>query len=207
MNNYVSRLLVIMTLLALALAMSACGFEESCDNTQAQMVTISSSNGDFRIDAYEASRSNATAQTTGTGVTLACNYRGAIPWGNVSYADAKNACLDAGKRLCTETEWMAACGAANAYPYGDTYQKDTCNMSGVAATTGAKSSCKSAKGVYDMSGNLHEWVEGGKLMGGSYFSQNGDELSCSSVKSVPDALSFVPSEDVGFRCCQDVSTL
>lgn len=197
-----SILSLIISLFFISLTFSGCDFDEVCDATEAPMVTI----GDFSIDAYEASRSNATQDTMGTGVTLACNYKNSVPWSNVTYEDAKNACLDAGKRLCTKEEWLSACGAEGAYPYGDSYQKGTCNDGGVESDPTGKSGCKSAKNVYDLSGNLREWVEGGSLMGGSYLSSTPEELAC-SAKAVADPLSFSNITDVGFRCCKDLSTL
>lgn len=184
-------------------ALSACSMDATCDYTESQTVLIHSENGDFYIDAYEASRANATAETYGTGVTLACNYKNAAPWAFITYEDAYNACYDAGKRLCTKEEWMAAC--AQNYPYGATYIEGQCNDSGLEyANTGSYSGCATATGVFDLSGNLREWVEGGYFMGGSYDSV-ANALSCSSAEKVNDYLNYSPTSADGFRCCQDVS--
>ena len=45
-----------------------------------------------------------------------------FPQSNISGVQAQQACEGAGKRLCTDAEWLRACrGAAdNIYPYGDT---------------------------------------------------------------------------------------
>ena len=176
-----------------------------CESNEAPMVQLNSPDGAFLIDAYEASRSNATASTEGNGVTLACNYRGTIPWGNVTYEDARNACMDAGKRLCTKAEWMAACGQV--YPYGGSYADGKCTgpNANESSATGAKSSCKTSSGIFDMSGNVREWVEGGTLMGGAYNSTTADELKCGAAQSPQNYDTYSPNRGDGFRCCQDVA--
>lgn len=192
---------VILALLFMITTMiSGCLFDEQCE-TEAQSIKI----GQVYIDKYEASRVNATAETQGTGISLACNYAQTLPWTSVTYEDAKNACLDAGKRLCTKEEWMSACGTA--YPYGSSHQAGTCNDStsdeGSVLPAGSKSGCKSSAGVFDMSGNVREWVEEGLLMGGSYNSDKNDS-KCSAFMQV-NINSYVPTPGDGFRCCQDVS--
>lgn len=185
---------------------TACLFDEACD-VEAGSVLVSSATGDFYIDAYEASRANATELTAGTGTSLACNYRNTVPWTNVTYADARNACLDAGKRLCTRAEWQTACGTY--FPYGEQYAPGTCHVATddlEPDITGRSAGCKTSSGIYDLSGNVAEWVEGGYLMGGTYMS-NGPDGACSSAKQVHDYLSFVPDISVGFRCCSDASDL
>jgi formylglycine-generating enzyme len=54
---------------------------------------------------------------------------GVKPQAYVSRVEATRACDNAGKRLCSVSEWHQACrGPAKAtYPYGATYQKDRCN--------------------------------------------------------------------------------
>ena len=182
-----------LTFALFSLVLLSCEMDETCDYSEADMVSVQSASGPFRIDAYEASRGNATADTQGTGVTLACNYRNAMPWSSISYEDARNACLDAGKRLCTKEEWQAACEGT----------QTGCNLNGdlmaEAHASGASASCRSKVGAYDMVGNLREWVEGGFLMGGSYL-----DATASCATSLQSANVYGPStEEVGFRCCED----
>ncbi|MCL2325510.1 MAG: hypothetical protein FWC40_03260 [Proteobacteria bacterium] len=185
--------------LAAALLCNACEglFGSTCEN-DTPMIRVSAQNTldhDFEIDVFEASRTNASEDSMGLGITTACSYRSVLPWGNVTYQDALNACLDAGKRLCTRAEWQAACG-------NSTFQSGTCNDSGIESLpAGQKSGCRTSVGAYDMVGNLREWVEEGVLMGGSY---NDNTPSCSSALSVGDAFTYRPTASDGFRCCRDV---
>jgi formylglycine-generating enzyme required for sulfatase activity len=89
--------------------------------------TVTAGTQTFRIDTFEA------AIIDGKAVSGKHN----VPAIGISWEKAKAACEAAGKRLCTEPEWVAACqGAAavddngngeyaddmiegNAYPYGD----------------------------------------------------------------------------------------
>jgi formylglycine-generating enzyme required for sulfatase activity len=59
----------------------------------------------------------------------ALSLEGAVPQGYVSGAQAAAACTEAGKRLCTDAEWLRACrGPTGAtYPYGDTRMPGVCN--------------------------------------------------------------------------------
>ena len=54
---------------------------------------------------------------------------GAVPQGYINQTQASAACANAGKRLCTDTEWLRACrGPSNfTYPYGNTRQAGVCN--------------------------------------------------------------------------------
>jgi formylglycine-generating enzyme required for sulfatase activity len=54
---------------------------------------------------------------------------GVVPQGYVDQVQASEACLAAGKRLCTDAEWLRACrGAAQTtYPYGDDLLGGVCN--------------------------------------------------------------------------------
>lgn len=66
----------------------------------------------------------------GGGQTLvAYSVAGAIPQGQISGIQAGSACAGAGKRLCTNTEWLSACRGpdTNVYPYGDIRQPGVCN--------------------------------------------------------------------------------
>lgn len=69
--------------------------------------------------------------------------------------------------------------------------------------TGARAECTNAYGVYDMVGNLHEWIDDpdGTFRGGYYMdtSKNGD--GCSYRTTAHDFTYHDYS--TGFRCCMD----
>jgi hypothetical protein len=113
---------------------------------------------------------------------------GAVPQGYISQNQAAQACTEAGKRLCADDEWVAACrGSKNSqYPYGKDEKLGTCNdrrdqhpaveylestdafaklehpcinqVPNSVLLTGAKTECTTPEGVFDMVGNLHEWT-------------------------------------------------
>ncbi len=54
---------------------------------------------------------------------------GAVPQGYINQVQAAAACALAGKRLCTDGEWLRACRGpdGNTYPYGDVLEPGVCN--------------------------------------------------------------------------------
>ena len=161
---------------------------------------------------------------------------GVIPQGYLSADRAQSACESAGKRLCSEAEWVTACRgqARQDYPYGDRYEQGACNvfredhpsaiLHGNAARyhddprngtlvvagrtllleTGASKRCASRWGddaIFDMVGNLDEWVadEAGVFVGGFY--SRGTRAGCfSRVGAHPRRYS---DYSTGTRCCKD----
>ncbi len=202
---------VLCALSAFFLFTSCDAFEDDlCDTAlDTAMIRVSGTSlgYDYMIDVFEASRSNASLETQGTGVTDACSYKNTIPWTNVTFQDAMDACENAGKRLCTRDEWQAACVLGGEFPYGDSYNVSTCNASGSVAASGSHVACKTPTGVYDLSGNVSELVTVGKdeysIMGGSYNSKEND-LVCVGSSAKYSVLKFNPQPSVGFRCCKDV---
>jgi hypothetical protein len=69
-------------------------------------------------------------QTSHSFTPRAVSRPGVVPQGYLSYYTAKKACTNAGKRLCTEKEWVTACGGEHGlkYPYGDHYKVFACNV-------------------------------------------------------------------------------
>lgn len=61
--------------------------------------------------------------------TRAVSIEAAVPQAYINGLQAADACAEAGKRLCTDAEWLRACQgpAGTTYPYGDTRQPGVCN--------------------------------------------------------------------------------
>ncbi len=65
---------------------------------------------------------------------MAVSERGKVPQGHISREEAEQACFNAGKRLCTNDEWLEACKGKKAtkYPYGEEREDGACNDRGVS---------------------------------------------------------------------------
>jgi sulfatase modifying factor 1 len=104
----------------------------------------------------------------------------------VDWHDARALCASEGKRLCQESEWVAACEGPRhtPFPYGYARDPDVCNHDNLyqdpslekiyakdarvaerellrldqAVPSGARPGCTSDLGVHDLTGNVDEWV-------------------------------------------------
>src|SRR5215510_10596674 len=85
-----------------------------------------------------------------------------LPSAFITWFQAQEACANAGKRLPTSAEWQV--GANGTPDPGPDNGTTDCNVGDGATVvnnalpTGARSSCVSARGAFDMVGNLAEWV-------------------------------------------------
>jgi hypothetical protein len=114
------------------------------------------------------------------------NRAGAHPPWMVSWFDAEATCGSQGKRLCFESEWVAACEGPDKtpFPYGFSRDNAKCNIDNAwikpsladvyskdpetrgrelarldqSVVSGALPDCVSGFGVHDMTGNFDEWV-------------------------------------------------
>ncbi|MBD3240604.1 MAG: SUMF1/EgtB/PvdO family nonheme iron enzyme [Chitinivibrionales bacterium] len=128
------------------------------------------------------------------------NRRDEVPKREVSFDEARELCAKQGKRLCTTAEWEYACSGLEGYtyPYGNSYDETTCNTSGAKGvmTSGSRPNCVSKFGLYDMSGNVFEWVVKGDdspmLMGGPL----------SKCQTVSPGLDGRAKPLTGLRCCK-----
>ena len=177
-------------------------------------------------------------QRSGTYEYRAVSRPDVIPQGYMSGVTAEHACRAAGKRLCTEVEWVTACRGESRtrHPYGDKYRPGVCNIHreahpsvvlrgdwGAKLTdprmnlmhsdgdpllrpTGQSPACVSRWGddvIYDMVGNLDEWVDhrAGLFLGGFY--ARATRRGC-LARIWTHAVSHVDFS-TGFRCCRDTA--
>lgn len=114
------------------------------------------------------------------------NEQGGHPPVMVSWFDAGAACEAKGKRLCYESEWVAACEGPEEkpFPYGWARSSESCNIDNrwispslkkiysrdpavrdpelarldQSKPSGSMPGCVSDFGVYDLTGNFDEWA-------------------------------------------------
>jgi formylglycine-generating enzyme required for sulfatase activity len=128
------------------------------------------------------------------------------PMENVNWHEANAYCLKVGKRLPTEWEWEYAARGGSAYAYywgdamDDAYAWYKGNSNKQTHPVGEKK--PNAFGLYDMSGNVWEWMAsdhelGGKVQrGGSWRNNAISERSSHRILSNP----IYRYHYVGFRC-------
>lgn len=114
------------------------------------------------------------------------NEKGAHPPVMVDWYDAMGQCAALGKRLCYESEWVAACEGPDEtpFPHGWERSAEKCNIDNTwiepslkkiyskdpgvsgpelarldqSVPSGSKPECVSGYGVYDLTGNFDEWA-------------------------------------------------
>ncbi|WP_437922675.1 SUMF1/EgtB/PvdO family nonheme iron enzyme [Sorangium sp. So ce291] len=106
---------------------------------------MASVRGEFCIDRFEAStvellpdggeRRHSPFEPVGKLKVKALSRRGVKPQAYISRNQAEAACQNAGKRLCTDEEWVTACKGkrATVFPYGRERERGACNDSGVSS--------------------------------------------------------------------------
>ena len=133
--------------------------------------------------------------------------KGRTPQTKVDFGTAAGVCKGRGKRLCTDKEWLRACrgrGGAS-FPYGKSFNPGKCNTEDdegderSLAKSGRFKSCRSALGLYDMSGNVAEWTSSKTVRGGDYTSSDEDAACNGGGRRSPGTR----RPFIGFRCCSD----
>jgi formylglycine-generating enzyme required for sulfatase activity len=167
-----------------------------------------------------------------------------VPVGGIDWCDAWAFCAWGHKHLCgaigggtldfnsypgspSPSEWYNACsrGGARALPYGNQYNPTWCNGApvgmGAAAAVGTFPQCVGGyPGLFDMSGNVSEFIDGCSttpdtscgtgpdcdlclLVGGGFLSgaDGGWNIDCSYANQVYRSSTYV---DNGLRCCADL---
>src|SRR5262249_20761411 len=115
----------------------------------------------------------------------------------------------------SKSAWFNACsaGGTQSYPYGNVYDPLACNGNDYglheALPVGSLSGCVGGyPGIFDLSGNVREWVDACNLSGGGDASLD----SCLTAggnynaNNVACSFSFASKRyeaywDIGFRCC------
>ena len=172
----------------------------------------------FFMDTFEASWDEVGGP--------AISEVGRVPVIGASWHQAAAACEAAGRRMCTEEEWIAACQGARpvdddrdgefaddyiegwSYPYSDFYRREACWDEGDLSEnrpmyTGSREGCRSRDNVFDLVGNLQEWAgtsaEDAVLLGGAYY--NREKSRCYRRNDTFGA--GLRNATTGFRCCAD----
>ncbi|MBC8071396.1 MAG: SUMF1/EgtB/PvdO family nonheme iron enzyme [Deltaproteobacteria bacterium] len=126
-----------------------------------------------------------------------------IPRTQVDHAEAVQACEGRGARLCSTPEWRRACkGPSNfRHPYGARAELDRCNGASASGAvqdlsrSGARDACVTQSGVFDLEGNVAEWVSEAAALGGDSATRS---PSC-DTRVKPSAQTRAAT--LGFRCC------
>jgi hypothetical protein len=131
-----------------------------------------------------------------------------VPTTGVSFTDAQRLCADRGRRLCSRAEWRRACMGVEkrAVPYGLAPMRGRCRTDAdpdldpeaKPGQSGARSKCVTPEGVFDLVGNVAEWVAEGTAVGGTFSAAS--PTCTTETKPAKTA----GRADVGFRCCVDV---
>jgi len=164
------------------------------------------------------------------------NQRGVRPVVMVDFHQANAACAREGKRLCTGREWTHACEGPDWWPYpqGHSRERERCNVDQLhrfpdpgallaqhttsaeltrldqREVSGARAGCVSRYGVFDLTGNVDEWVlpDGPEHaagenhpvgLKGGYFGRVRNQCRPTTLAHGPDFRFY----QVGFRCCRD----
>jgi hypothetical protein len=182
--------------------------------------------GDFCIDAFEATitgdpgptdQLDAWPDPMGDGV--AEPVVGVLPTVPLSWYQARSACLNAGKHLCTVDEWRTACGE-DPFPWGNEPLPDqVCAVPSLDGSTewselqptGSLPDCRSPSGIFDQLGNAWEWADPGQLdedlvpttakLGGAFYAGEGS-ANCQFEPNTDHEPEF--SGTVAARCCTAV---
>ncbi|MDP9000071.1 MAG: SUMF1/EgtB/PvdO family nonheme iron enzyme [Myxococcota bacterium] len=164
------------------------------------------------------------------------NQAGIKPVVAVDWMAARDRCAGAGKRLCLDSEWTLACEGRERlpYPYGYVRNAEACNIDKPYIVpddirwndprrraeelarldqrdpSGTRDSCVSPFGVFDMTGNVDEWVvnEAGRTddrpyvsgLKGGYWGPVRDR--CRPMTT--DHNQSYRYYQIGFRCCANV---
>jgi formylglycine-generating enzyme required for sulfatase activity len=190
----------------------------------------------FMIDVFEVTNADFTAFVEATGYATYKEQEGSAqtwlwayaegkdnhPVVIVTFEDAQAFCEWAGKRLPTEFEWEKAARGPEGflYPWGNEYDATLVNGkdSGLRGTTAVGSFPPNGYGLFDMAGNVKEWVDSPYvaypgstyqdnkyssdhrgIRGGGWFDTAEFVLSTNRNGGDP---ATTANDDIGFRCAK-----
>jgi formylglycine-generating enzyme required for sulfatase activity len=161
------------------------------------------------------------------------NRAGERPTVMRSFVEAEQACRSVGKRLCGDSEWTLACEGNERlpYPYGTKRDAAACNIDRShpdvnekalsdpkrrdaeverlwqGEPSGSRAACASPYGVFDMTGNVDEWVVNEK---GKPFRSGSKGGYWGPVRDRCRPMTTAHGEEfafyqLGFRCCGDAA--
>jgi hypothetical protein len=162
------------------------------------------------------------------------NRVGAKPQVMLRFVEAEAACASLGKRLCSEAEWELGCEGPHTlpWPYGFAWRHGVCNTDlpfrpyderrlmsededvrvketgrlWQGATSGSFPGCRSPFGVFDLVGNVEEWVTASRpqwpyrsALKGGYWSKPWAACRGTNERHGPSFRYY----EIGFRCCRE----
>ena len=158
------------------------------------------------------------------------NEYGMAPLVMQSYEDAELSCFSVDKRICKESEWERACHSNDSRPWsrGFTPERKSCNNGHEwvpwsfnpngkndkevarllrSSPSGYYPKCQTPEGVFDLDGNVEEWVlaerPGHKWPGtlkGGFWAKPYTKCNGSNDVHEPSFRFY----ETGFRCCRDL---
>jgi Sulfatase-modifying factor enzyme 1 len=157
------------------------------------------------------------------------NLEGVVPATMVTFEQARSACEEEDKRLCTDNEWRFACEGREGFElsYGNERDPSACNVGRSServrpeelweardvsrvlsrvdrrVPSGSMNRCTSPFGAKDMTGNVEEWASGTSGLEAALVGGDSTmpEALCRTLKKTHQTA--LRSPHAGFRCCRD----
>lgn len=167
----------------------------------APIASSASSQYGISVDDYPCSDNGNDC--SGANPIYARSVAGVTPSRFITFLQALQACAMSGKRLITNAEWqMAAAGTPE--PGNDDDSSSTCATKSALSLSGSRTNCLSNWSVFDMVGNLWEWVAQqdfpSPMQRGGYW-DSGDSGYDAGVFAHEGMLGPTESSaNIGFRC-------